>query len=187
MQIYKTKLEDCYILRSKQFHDFRGYFSPYYVESEFLENKLDFNGVKQCSRALSQKGVLRGLHFQIAPHAQSKIVEVVNGSIIDVVVDLREESKTYLQHLAVLLTADDNKSLLIPKGFAQGYLALENNTLVEYLADNEFAPDYERGLLYSDETINIAWNSICKKYDIDNLIVSPKDQKQKSLIRKYRF
>ena len=173
MKIIKTELEDCYIIEPNRFGDDRGYFSPYFIQNDFT--KLGFEKVVQANRSKSSKGVVRGLHFQRDPKCQAKIVEVINGSAIDVVVDMRKDSKTYGKWFKVLLNANNNRQLFVPRGFAHGFVSLEDNTIFQYLIDNDYAPDLEDGILWNDSELGIDWNDIFTNYGIDNPILSEKD------------
>ena len=133
----ETNLADCYILEPDRYGDSRGYFSPYFLQENLDE--LGFERVVQANRSLSEKGVLRGMHYQLDPKCQAKIVEVLNGAAIDVVVDMRIDSPTYGQYTAVELTGNNNRQLFVPRGFAHGFLSLEDNTLFQYLIDNDFS------------------------------------------------
>lgn len=179
MKKIETNLRDCYILEPDLFGDNRGYFSPYYKKEELDE--LGFEGVVQANRSKSSKGVVRGLHFQKDPYCQAKIVEVINGAAIDVVVDLRKDSDTYGKWTSVLLKPyDENdkesgKQLFVPRGFAHGFVALKDDTVFQYLVDNKYAPDYEGGILWNDNEIDIPWSKWFGKYDIDEPLLSSKD------------
>lgn len=179
MKLIKTKLEDCYIIEPNRFGDDRGYFSPYFIQNDL--SKLGFNGVVQASRSKSSKGVVRGLHFQQEPKCQAKIVEVISGSAIDVVVDMREDSKTFGKSIEVLLTPDNNRQLFVPRGFAHGFVSLEDNTIFQYLIDNDYAPELEGGILWNDPELKIGWEEIFKKYDIKNPVLSSKDIDRETL------
>ncbi len=179
MQVIETELLDCYIIEPDRFGDSRGYFSPFYINDKFKE--LGFQGVTQASRSKSSKGVLRGLHYQENPKCQAKIVEVIKGSAYDVVVDLRKDSKTYKKWIKVLLTEDNNRQLYVPRGFAHGYLSLEDDTIFQYLIDNDYAPNLEGGIIYNDEEIGIDWETMFKENDILEPILSDKDLNRKSL------
>ena len=174
MNKIETGLLDCYILEPAKFGDERGYFSPYYIASELKE--LGFEGVVQANRSKSSKGVVRGLHFQEDPKCQAKIVEVINGAAIDVVVDIRKDSETYGKFVAVKLTADNNRQLFVPRGFAHGFIALEDDTIFQYLVDNDYAPDKEGGILWNDKDLNINWDEMFKENNIPTPILSEKDQ-----------
>ena len=183
MKKIETNLLDCYILEPSVFGDERGYFSPFFIQKEMDKEGIKFYGVVQCNRSKSAKGVVRGLHFQKNPKCQTKLVEVIQGSAIDVVVDIREGSPTYGKHTAVLLKpydANDKESgrqLYVPRGFAHGFISLEDNTIFQYLIDNDYAPDYEGGIYWNDPELGIDWEGMFKKYGIDKPITSEKDTK----------
>lgn len=179
MKKIETGLLDCYILEPDKYGDERGYFSPYYIEANLEE--LGFLGVKQANRSMSSKGVVRGLHFQEDPMCQAKIVEVIKGSAIDVVVDIRKDSDTYGQFVAVKLTENNNKQLFVPRGFAHGFIALEDNTVFQYLVDNDYAPNKEGGILWNDPDLNINWDELFEENNIEKPILSDKDQKHPKL------
>ena len=173
MKKVETNLLDCYIIEPNRFGDDRGYFSPYFIQKDFDE--LGFEKVVQCNRSMSSKGVVRGLHFQENPKCQAKIVEVIKGAAIDVVVDMREDSETYGKWTSVLLTPDNNRQLFVPRGFAHGFVSLEDDTIFQYLIDNDYAPELEGGILWNDPDIGINWEEIFKEYNIDEPILSDKD------------
>ena len=183
MKKIATELKDCYILEPSVFGDERGYFSPFFIQKEMDKEEIKFYGVVQGNRSKSAKGVVRGLHFQKNPKCQTKLVEVIQGSAIDVVVDIREGSPTYGKHTAVLLKpydANDKESgrqLYVPRGFAHGFISLEDNTIFQYLIDNDYAPDYEGGIYWNDPELGIDWEGMFKKYGIDKPITSEKDTK----------
>ena len=172
MEVIPTKLKDCYELVPKRFGDDRGYFTS--VTDEELE-KLGFNKVHQISNSMSQKGVLRGLHYQLDPYCQAKFVRCHQGAVLDVVVDVRKDSPTYGQYIAVELTPEKGNALYVPRGFAHGFMSLKDNSLFEYYVDNKYMPRKEDGIAYDDKDINIDWESIKKEYGIDELILSGKD------------
>lgn len=174
MKKIETELLDCYILEPDRFGDERGYFSPYYIESNLKE--LGFKGVVQANRSKSAKGVVRGLHFQENPKCQAKIVEVIRGSAIDVVVDIRRNSDTYGKYTAVKLTEDNNRQLYVPRGFAHGFIALEDDTIFQYLVDNDYAPSMEGGILWNDPDLGIDWDKLFQENGIENPILSEKDK-----------
>lgn len=180
MKKIATELNDCYIIEPSVFGDNRGYFSPYFIQKDFDE--LGFERVVQTNRSKSGKGVLRGLHFQKEPMTQAKIVEVISGAAIDVVVDMRVESSTYGKSTAVLLTPYDKdkensgRQLFVPRGFAHGFLSLEDNTVFQYLIDNDYAPSHEGGIFWNDPDLGIDWEGMMKKYDIKKPLLSEKDQ-----------
>lgn len=187
MKKIETGLQDCYIIEPNVFGDDRGYFSPFFIKKEMDDNGLFFDGVVQCNRSKSAKGVVRGLHFQKEPKCQTKLVEVIEGAAIDVVVDIREGSPTYGKHVVVLLKPFDKndiesgRQLYVPRGFAHGFVSLENNTIFQYLIDNDYAPDMEGGVLWNDPELGIDWEGIFKEYGIDTPITSDKDSKHLTL------
>lgn len=174
MKKIKTELEDCYIIEPDKFGDSRGYFSPYFIQKNF--DDLGFQKVVQTNRSKSSKGVLRGLHFQKNPKCQAKIVEVIKGSAIDVVVDMRIDSPTFGKYTAVKLTEDNNRQLFVPRGFAHGFVSLEDDTIFQYLIDNDYAPKMEAGIKWDDPTINIDWQRIFKENNISEPLLSDKDK-----------
>ena len=123
MKKIETCLKDCYILEPDKFGDDRGYFSPYFIKKNL--DDIGFQNVVQANRSKSAKGVVRGLHFQKDPKCQAKIVEVIKGSAIDIVVDMREDSPSYGKHVTVKLTDENNRQLFVPRGFAHGFISLE--------------------------------------------------------------
>ena len=152
-----------------------------HIKKQFKENNLDniFGEVVQTNRSKSSKGVVRGLHFQKNPKCQAKIVECINGAVLDVVVDLRKDSETFKQWTSVLLTPENGRQLLVPRGFAHGFVSLKDDTIFQYLVDNEYAPELEDGIYYDDPEIGIDWKF--KENDIENPIVSEKDKNRKVL------
>lgn len=177
----ETGLEDCFILEPDRFGDDRGYFSPYFIQKDLNELGIKFEGVVQANRSKSTKGVVRGLHFQKDPKCQAKIVEVIRGAAIDVVVDIREGSPSYGKSVSVLLTPDNNRQLFVPRGFAHGFVSLEDDTIFQYLIDNDYAPSMEGGIYWNDPDLGIDWEEMFKKYGIDNPLTSEKDSKHLTL------
>ena len=182
-----TNLTDCYILEPDRFGDDRGYFSPYFIQKDLNELGIKFEGVVQANRSKSSKGVVRGLHFQKDPKCQAKIVEVISGKAIDVVVDIREGSPTYGMSTSVLLTPDNNRQLFVPRGFAHGFISLEDNTIFQYLIDNDYAPDMEGGIYWNDPELGIDWEGMFKEYGIDNPLTSEKDSKHLTLSKSPKY
>jgi len=150
--------------------DNRGFFMEAYSQREYAKHWIDVSFVQE-NHSKSAAWVLRGLHFQIL-QTQSKLVRVVAGSMYDVAVDLRKTSPTYGQYFGVLLSADNKQQLFIPKGFAHGFLSLEDNTEVVYLCDDYYCPEGDGGVIYNDPNIGIDW---WKYYDTEQLILSKKD------------
>ena len=176
-----TGLEDCFILEPDRFGDDRGYFSPYFIQKDLNELGINFEGVVQANRSKSTKGVVRGLHFQKDPKCQAKIVEVIKGSAIDVVVDIREGSPSYGKSVSVLLTPDNNRQLYVPRGFAHGFVSLEDDTIFQYLIDNDYAPSMEGGIYWNDPDLGIDWEGMFKEYGIDKPLTSEKDSNHLTL------
>ena len=170
----ETELKDCYILEPDRFGDDRGYFSPYFIDKQIED--LGFKKVVQANRSKSAKGVVRGLHFQKNPKCQAKIVEVIKGSAIDVVVDIRKDSPTYGKFTAVKLTDENNRQLFVPRGFAHGFISLEDDTIFQYLIDNDYAPKLEGGILWNDPALGIDWDKLFKENGIEKPLLSDKDQ-----------
>ena len=153
----ETSLSDVKLICPQEFKDDRGSFWECFKQSDFIAAGINVNFVQDnCS--LSQKGVLRGLHFQAVPKSQGKLVRVLTGSIFDVAVDIRPDSKTYGQWIGEVLTAENKKMLWIPEGFAHGFLALEDNTMIHYkVSGSEYHPSCERSILWNDSDIGIDW------------------------------
>ena len=183
----ETNLQDCFILEPDRFGDDRGYFSPYFIQEDLDKLGIKFERVVQANRSKSSKGVVRGLHFQKDPKCQAKIVEVINGAAIDVVVDIREGSPTYGQHTSVLLTPDNNRQLFVPRGYAHGFISLEDNTIFQYLIDNDYAPSMEGGILWNDPELGIDWEGMFNEYGIDEPLTSEKDAKRLTLSKSPKY
>jgi len=145
------------VLQPKLFADERGYFVETYNKSRFAEQVLSDPDFVQDNESCSRRGVLRGLHYQIAPHPQGKLVQAVVGAIFDVAVDLRQSSSTFGDWIGVTLTAENRNQLWIPEGFAHGFLALSDNARVAYKVTDSYAPQCERTIRWDDETIGIDW------------------------------
>lgn len=179
MKKIETGLKDCYIIEPDKFGDDRGYYSPFFAEKDNIANELgdSMKGIVQGARSLSGKGIVRGLHFQKDPLCQSKIVECLRGGVLDVVVDMRKDSPSYKKWFSVELTPENGRQLLIPRGFAHGFVSLKDDTLFQYLVDNDYAPTHEDGLLWNDPEIGIDWQF--EKYGIDNPLLSEKDKIRK--------
>jgi dTDP-4-dehydrorhamnose 3,5-epimerase len=170
MEIEKTNLEGCLVLKPKVFQDKRGYFFESFNQRTFNDiTGLNINFI-QDNESFSTKGVLRGLHFQIGDKAQAKLVRVIKGEIMDIVVDIRPGSKTYGKYFAIELTASNKKQLFVPRGFAHGYIVLSDTAIFAYKCDNYYDKDSEGGIIFNDPVLNIDW-----KLDEADLIVSEKD------------
>lgn len=156
-QIIESKLKGVFQIQPKIFSDPRGYYSPTLVVSEFEKaTSSSFNLIQIASSFNSEKGVFRGLHYQAPPHTQGKLVMATEGSVLDIVLDIRKNSPTFGKHITELLTAEKQNQLWIPPGFAHGYLALENNTLFTYfVTDGVYSPQSERGVSVFDPMLEI--------------------------------
>ena len=180
MEIIKTSLEGLVILKPKVLEDGRGYFMESYKDSFFKENFPEINFIQE-NESKSTYGVLRGLHFQKSPFEQTKLVRVTKGKVLDVVVDLRKNSKTYGVWKSFKLSCNNKKQLLIPKGFAHGFVVLSPDALFSYKVDKYYSPSHDSGILYNDEDLSIDW--IVNEKDIK---ISEKDKSFKKL-RNYEF
>lgn len=169
----RTEIEGVYIIEPQKFGDHRGYFMETYNESEFNEAGLNYKFV-QDNQSKSKAGVLRGLHFQ-KTHPQAKLVRVLEGEVFDVAVDLRKNSKTYGKWVGVVLSAENNKQFMIPRGFAHGFLVLSETATFAYKCDDFYHPEDEGGIMRNDETVNIVWP------EVKEILLSEKDTKHPSL------
>ncbi|HRG37959.1 MAG TPA: dTDP-4-dehydrorhamnose 3,5-epimerase [Bacteroidia bacterium] len=156
MQVIATPIPDLFIIQPKIFEDPRGYFYESYNRANFLNHKIDAEFV-QDNQSLSQKGVLRGLHFQAPPYAQGKLVRVITGSVLDVAVDIRKNSPTYGKHFSVVLDEKNKTMFWIPPGFAHGFVTLADNTIFSYKCTNVYNKESEGSILWNDPAIGIDW------------------------------
>ncbi|MEY8849462.1 dTDP-4-dehydrorhamnose 3,5-epimerase [Psychroserpens sp. XS_ASV72] len=170
MKIEETELKGCFILEPTIFEDNRGYFFESFKDRTFNQLTGTETIFVQDNESCSQKGVLRGLHYQIGEFAQAKLVRVVKGKVLDVAVDLREGSPTFGKHVAVELSEDNKKQLFVPRGFAHGFVVLSDIAVFTYKCDNYYNKESEGGVIYNDPTLNIDW-----KLSNDELVVSDKD------------
>ena len=157
MNFIRTNIPDVIIIEPTVHGDDRGYFVETFRADKleaFLGFKLNFG---QDNESKSSRGVLRGLHYQLPPHAQSKLVRVIQGRVLDVAVDIRRNSPTFGQHVAVELSADNKKQMFVPRGFAHGFIVLENDTIFAYKVDNYYSPKCDRGIAFDDPALNIDW------------------------------
>ena len=168
----KTNFDQVWVFEPRIWPDERGYFVETFNASGLPEDLEDVQFV-QDNEAKSVRGVLRGLHYQLSPMAQSKLVRCVTGEVLDVIVDLRPNSATYGQHLSVILNEINKKQLFVPQGFAHGYVVLSETAIFAYKCDNYYSPGHEAGLLYNDPALQINW--ILPE---ETLIVSQKDKNQ---------
>ncbi len=169
----ETKIKGVYIIDVKTFGDNRGYFMETYKESDFKAAGLDYNFV-QDNQSSSRKGVLRGLHFQ-KTHPQAKLVRVIKGEVFDVAVDLRKGSKTYGKWVGVLLSEENHRQFMIPRGFAHGFVVVSDYAEFTYKCDDVYHPEDEGGIMWNDPAIGIEWP------DAGEMILSEKDKIHPSL------
>ena len=156
MNVIKTKFEGLLVLEPKVWGDDRGYFFESYNKNTLAEHGIEFNWI-QDNEAFSERGVLRGLHYQTAPYGQTKLVRVSQGEVLDVVVDLRKESSTYGKSFSLILSGINKKQLLVPKGFAHGYVVLSDTALFLYKVDNVYNAEAEEGVSFDDPSLAIDW------------------------------
>lgn len=176
MTFTRTAIPDVVIIEPTVHGDSRGYFVETFVSNkleEFLGYQINFC---QDNESKSSKGVLRGLHYQLPPHAQTKLVRVIHGRVLDVAVDIRKNSPTFGKYVAVELSGENKKQLLIPRGFAHGFVVLEDDTIFAYKVDNYYSPECDRGIAFDDKNLNIDWI-----LNHNELNLSAKDTKQPKL------
>lgn len=171
MKFIPTKLEGCFIIEPKIITDERGYFMESFNENTFQKGIGQPVHFVQDNQSFSTKGVLRGLHYQTGEHAQAKLVRVLSGEVLDVVVDLRPESKTFGESVSVMLSAGNQRQFFVPRGFAHGFLVLSETATFFYKCDNFYNKDSEGGLIYNDPTVNIDW-----QFPTSRLLISEKDK-----------
>ena len=169
MTIEQTDINGLYVLSPKLFHDHRGWFYESYSVHDFEDKGFNISFIQDNRSYTEKTGTIRGLHFQIEPMAQTKLVICLRGAIRDIVVDLRNTSKTYKQWRAFELTEENKKSLLISSGFAHGFITLADHTEVLYKVDNFYSPQHERAIRYDDPTLSIDWT-------LSDIILSDKDR-----------
>lgn len=171
MEIQKTPLKDCFIIKPNVFKDERGLFYETYNKKAFKKNTgLDVDFV-QDNQSASTKGVLRGLHFQRGEMAQAKLVRVVKGKVLDIVVDIRKESKTFGQSFSIVLDDVNHLQLFVPRGFAHGFITLSENSVFAYKCDNFYNKASEGGIIYNDATLALDWH-----LPEEEFIISEKDR-----------
>jgi dTDP-4-dehydrorhamnose 3,5-epimerase len=173
MEIIKTPISGLVIIKPRVFADARGFFYETYNEKNYLEAGIDLHFC-QDNQSKSSYGVIRGLHYQLDPQSQSKLVTVIQGAVWDVAVDLRAASPTYGQWYGVELTEENHLQFLIPQGFAHGFSVLTETAIFSYKCDNFYSPTLERGIMYNDPALAIDW-----KIPADKAVISDKDLKHK--------
>jgi len=171
MKVEQTHLEGCFIIHDTVFPDSRGYFFESFNQKRFSDLTGHKEPFVQDNQSKSTRGVLRGLHFQEGVHAQAKLVRVLQGSVLDIAVDVRPKSPTFGQHVALELTGDNNLQLFIPRGFAHGFLVLSEEAVFFYKCDNFYNKASEGGIIYNDPSLNIDW-----QLPEQELLLSDKDK-----------
>ncbi|RYD81259.1 MAG: dTDP-4-dehydrorhamnose 3,5-epimerase [Sphingobacteriales bacterium] len=179
MTVEKTPFKDLLIIKSAVYGDKRGYFTENYNLRDWTLAGISTNFI-QDNLSLSKKDILRGLHFQLPPYAQAKVVRAIKGSVLDVVVDIRRRSETYGKHFSIVLSDENYLQLYIPEGFAHGFVTLEDNTIFSYKCSNYYHHEVERGLAWNDIDLNINWGILDpvlsdkdKQYEAFSQFVSP--------------
>ena len=170
MNIIETDIPEVVIIEPKVFEDDRGYFFESYNEAKFLDQIKKVNFI-QDNESMSSYGTLRGLHYQKKKFAQSKLVRVIKGKVLDIVLDIRKGSPTFMKHVVIELSEQNKMQVFIPRGFAHGFVVLEDNTIFSYKVDNSYSPENDRGILFSDPSLNIDW-----KVPQEDILTSVKDQ-----------
>lgn len=168
MKIETTPFKDLLIIHPRVFSDERGCFFEPFNEARFRIETGQNQTFVQDNESMSNKNVLRGMHFQVPPKSMAKLIRVSRGSVLDVVVDLRRSQPTYGQHFKIKLDAESKTQLFVPEGFAHGFLVLEDNTIFTYKCSNYYSPEHERALLWNDEAVGVEWG-------IESPILSKKD------------
>ena len=176
MQVIPTEIPDVRILVPKKHGDHRGFFSEVYSDKALADAGISADFVQDNHSMSTQRGVLRGLHYQIAPMAQDKLIRVVHGAILDVAVDIRKSSPTFGRHVKVVLSAENWQQIFVPIGFAHGFVTLEPNTEVLYKVSTCYSPTHERGIRWNDPKLAIDWG-----IDPKSAILSDRDQKHPPL------
>ena len=170
MPFTETLIPDLFVFEPKIFEDARGYFFESFNSALFAERNINVNFV-QDNQSKSTYGVLRGLHYQLNPFAQAKLVRVISGEVLDVAVDIRQNSPTYGQHFSILLSAENKKQLYIPRGFAHGFIVVSETAEFFYKCDNYYSKEHDAGIIYNDPTLKIDW-----RLETDKILVSEKDK-----------
>ena len=182
IKIIETGFDGLLIIETQRFGDSRGYFSETYNYRDLKSLGVDIRFV-QDNQSRSARGVMRGLHFQNAPHAQSKLVRVLSGAILDVVVDLRKDKKTFGKSFQLEMTSENSTQILVPKGFAHGFIVLSDSAELLYKTDEFHVPESEGGISFNDPALNIDW-----RIPVSEMIISDKDKKHPKLAEaKFNF
>lgn len=169
MKIISTEIDEVKIIEPRVFNDDRGFFYETFNIKALKENGIDFTPIQENCAFSLKKGTIRGLHFQNNPMAQAKIIRCTKGRVTDYAIDMRKNSPTYLKYVSVELSAKNKLQFYLPRGFAHGVISLEDDTVIEYFADNPYSPENDRSVRYNDPDINIDWGT-------DRLVLSDKDK-----------
>lgn len=176
MKIHTTKFDEVFIVEPKIYGDHRGYFMESYHAEKWAELGIPDSFVQDNQSRSAKAGTIRGLHYQLAPKAQAKLVRVLSGEIVDVVVDIRRQSPTYGKYIQVVLNEENQHQLYVPEGFAHGFCTLRDNTVVLYKVTEYYSPEHDRGILWNDPDLGIKW-------PVDTPILSEKDTKHPRLLQ----
>jgi len=168
MEFNRTPLEGAYLIDLQKIGDERGFFARAFCEKEFADHGLVTHFQQMNNSLAGARGTLRGMHYQLAPSAETKVVRCIRGSLFDVILDLRQDSPTYLQHFGAELTAEHRRMMYVPKGFAHGFVTLEDETEAFYFVDESYAPELERGIRWNDPRFGIEW-------PVEPTVISEKD------------
>ncbi|WP_289055227.1 dTDP-4-dehydrorhamnose 3,5-epimerase [Carboxylicivirga marina] len=171
MEFIPTKIKGLTLIKPQVFGDNRGYFLEAYNTEKFKQHIGDVDFI-QVNESKSSYGVLRGLHFQKPPYTQAKLVRCIEGKVLDVAVDLRQDSPTFGQHQSFELSGDNKHQLFVPRGFAHGFVVLSEFAIFSYMVDNQYAPDCDSGIAWNDKSLNIDW-----QLPVEDIILSEKDKK----------
>jgi len=180
MKFLSTPLDGARLIELDRLGDDRGFFARVFCEREFVADSLVSQFVQVNNSLSADKGTLRGMHYQLAPNAETKLVRCIRGALWDVILDLRPDSPTFGQHFGAELSAENRRMMYVPKGFAHGFLTLEDDTEAFYFVDEFYAPDLERGIRYNDPEFGIDW-------PIEPLIVSDKDRQHRDFERDWHL
>ncbi|WP_291857669.1 dTDP-4-dehydrorhamnose 3,5-epimerase [Marinilabilia sp.] len=175
MEFIPTEIEDCVIIKPKVFGDHRGYFFEAFNKKQFEAHigKVDF---VQDNESRSSRGVLRGLHFQLPPYSQAKLVRCIEGEVLDIAVDLRKDSPTFKRYVSVKLSSENKNQLFVPRGFAHGFVVLSETAIFSYKVDNWYAPEHDSGIIWNDQEIGVDW-----QIPDSEILLSEKDKALKPL------
>ena len=171
MQLIPTEIPEVKILEPKKFGDHRGFFSEVYSQKALRDLGIDLQFVQDNHSLSAQRGTVRALHYQLAPVAQDKLVRVVHGAILDVAVDIRKGSSTFGRHVSAVISAANWRQILVPIGFAHGFVTLEPDTQVIYKVTNYYSPQHERGIIWNDPQLGIDWG-----VDVNDAVLSDRDR-----------